>query len=397
MIVTVGDIAAGGHCVARVNPGEDRGEVYFVRHALPGETVRIEVTDRKKRFAFADAVEILEASPDRVEPPCAFAGPGKCGGCDFQHAAPEAQRRLKTKVLFDQLTRIGGIAPERLEGVEVEELPWAEGALGWRTRMQYAVDASGRPGLRRHKSHDLVHIDRCAIATERIRESDVLAKRWDGMGAVGVVDADDDQLAVYTQLRRTARPHHKSGPKLVHQQVGEREFELGFDGFWQVHPAAAPTFLECMLEFLQPREGESAWDLYAGAGLFASALAEAVGETGRVVAVENAPASRTAANLAEWKNAGAIEADVAAIAPDLGSVDLVVLDPPRSGAGAEVVVALGEARPRAICYIACDAGALARDASDLAIEGYELKRIRAFDAFPMTQHFETIALFEPED
>ncbi|MEU6859149.1 TRAM domain-containing protein [Glycomyces sp. NPDC046736] len=392
MIVTVGDVAAGGHCVARVD-----GEVYFVRHALPGERVRIEITERKKRFAFADAVEVLEASPDRVEPPCRFAGPSKCGGCDFQHATPESQRRLKAKVLFDQLTRIGGIDPARLDGVEVEALAWPEGALGWRTRMQYAVGPDGRPGLRAHKSHDLIHIDKCAIATERIRESEVLGKHWDGMGAVGVVDTDDEQLAVYTQLRRTARPHHKSGPKLVHQQVGSNEFEIGFDGFWQVHPAAASTFLECALDFLQPREGESAWDLYAGAGAFAAGLAEAVGETGRVVAVENAPASRTAANLARWKNAGAIDGDVAAIAPDLGSVDLVVLDPPRSGAGPEVVVALGEARPRAICYIACDAGALARDASDLAIEGYELKRLRAFDAFPMTQHFETIALFEPVD
>ncbi|THV28561.1 class I SAM-dependent RNA methyltransferase [Glycomyces paridis] len=392
MIVTVGDIAAGGHCVARVD-----GEVYFVRHALPGETVRIEVNERKKRFAFADAVEVIEASPDRVEPPCAFAGPGRCGGCDFQHAAPDAQRRLKAKVLFDQLTRIGGIDPALLEGVEVEALPAAEGALGWRTRMQYAVDADGRPGLRKHKSHELVHIDRCAIATERIRESDLLTRSWIGMGAVGVVDADDDKLAVYTQLRRTARPHHKSGPELVHQEVGEQSFEIGFDGFWQVHPAAASTFLACVLELLDPREGESAWDLYAGAGLFASGLAAAVGETGRVVAVENAPASRTAANLAEWKNAGAIVGDVADVAPDLGHVDLVVLDPPRSGAGPEVVVALGEARPRAICYVACDAGALARDASDLAVEGYALTRLRAFDAFPMTQHFETVALFEPVD
>lgn len=390
MIVTVGDVAAGGHCVARVD-----GEVYFVRHALPGERVRIEITDRKKRFAFADAVEVLDASPDRVEPPCPWAGPGKCGGCDFQHASPEAQRRLKAKVLFDQLTRIGGIDPALLEGVEVEALPG--GPLAWRTRMQYAVDEDGRPGLRKHKSHELVHIDWCRIASERLREADVLDRTWDGMGAVGVVEADDEQLAVYTQLRRTARPHHKSGPKLLHQTVGDTAFEIGFDAFWQVHPAAAPTFLETALDFLQPREGESAWDLYAGAGLFASGLATAVGDTGRVIAVENAPAARTAANLAAFKNAGAIDGDVASIAPDLGSVDVVVLDPPRAGAGPEVVVALGEARPRAICYVACDAGALARDASDLAIEGYALTRIRAFDAFPMTQHFETVALFEPVD
>ncbi|MCH7232637.1 TRAM domain-containing protein [Glycomyces sp. L485] len=390
MIVTVGDVAAGGHCVARVD-----GEVYFVRHALPGERVRIEVTDRKKRFAFADAVEIIDPSPDRVEAPCPYAGPGKCGGCDFQHAAPEAQRRLKAHVLADQLTRIGGLDPARLEGLEVEELPWKEGALGWRTRMQYAVDADGKAGLRKHKSRDIVHIDQCAIATEPIRSAKVLARDWKGLGAVGVVDSDDDKLAVYTQMRRTSRPHHKSGPKTVHQRVADLEFDLAFDGFWQVHPLAAETFLDCVLDFLQPREGESAWDLYAGAGVFAAGIAGAVGETGRVVAVENAKSSHTAANLAEWKNAGAIDGDVAETVPALGGVDVVVLDPPRSGAGADVVAAMVTARPRAICYVACDAGALARDVKTFAEHGWEPTRLRAFDAFPMTQHFETVALFEP--
>ncbi len=261
--------------------------------------------------------------------------------------------------------------------------------------MQYAVDQSGKAGLREHKSRDIVHIDWCRIASEPIRSADVLSRNWKGMGAVGVVDSDDDGLAVYTQLRRTSRPHHKSGPKTVHQRVGETEFELGFDGFWQVHPAAAEAFLDCVLEFLRPREGEAAWDLYAGAGLFAAGLADAVGELGRVVAVENAKSSRTAANLADWKNAGAIDGDVAETVPALGGVDIVVLDPPRSGAGPEVVASLVEARPRAICYVACDAGALARDVKAFAEHGWEPSRMRAFDAFPMTQHFETIALFEP--
>lgn len=393
MIVTVGDVAAGGHCVARVD-----GEVYFVRHALPGERVRIEVTDRKKRYAFADAVEILDPSPDRVEPPCPWSGPGKCGGCDFQHVTHDAQLRLKTRVLIDQLTRLGGLAAERLAELEVEPLPWKEGPLGWRTRMQYAVDSGGGAGLRGHKSRDIVRIDWCRIATEPIRSADVLSRNWNrggkGVGAVGVVDSDDE-LAVYTQLRRTSRPHHKQGPRTVHQRVGDLEFELDFDGFWQVHPGAAETFLECVLEFLQPREGEAAWDLYAGAGLFAAGLADAVGERGRVVAVENAKSSRTAANLADRKNAGAIAGDVAETVPALGGVDIVVLDPPRSGAGTDVVASLIEARPRAVCYVACDAGALARDVKAFAEHGWEPTRLRAFDAFPMTQHFETIALFEP--
>ncbi|WP_100446874.1 class I SAM-dependent RNA methyltransferase [Glycomyces xiaoerkulensis] len=390
MIVTIDDVAAGGHCVARAD-----GEVYFVRHALPGERVRIEVTQRKKRFAFADAVEILEPSPDRVEAPCPWAGPGKCGGCDFQHAAPEAQRRLKTRVLADQLTRIGGLEPSALEGVEVEELPWKEGALGWRTRMQYAVDRDGRAGLREHKSHRVIHIDECAIASEPIREARILARNWKGLGAVGVVDSDEDRLTVYTQLRRTSRPHHKSGPATIHQRVGRFEFELGFDGFWQVHPLAAETFLDCVLEFLAPREGEAAWDLYAGAGLFAAGLSEAVGPNGRVVAVENAAAPRTAANLADLPNAGALGGEVAETLPALGRTDIVVLDPPRHGAGPEVVAAMTAAGPRAICYVSCDAGALARDVKAFAEHGWSPARMRAFDAFPMTQHFETIALFEP--
>lgn len=396
MIVTVGDVAAGGHCVARVD-----GEVYFVRHALPGERVRIEVTDRKKRFAFADAVEIIEPSPDRVEPPCPWAGPGKCGGCDFQHATHDAQLRLKTRVLIDQLTRLGGLDPARLEGLAVEPLPWEEGPLSWRTRMQYAVDAEGKAGLRRHKSREVVHIDWCRIASEPVRSAGVLSRNWKGggksIGAVGVVDSDDDELTVYTQLRRTSRPHHKSGPRTVHQRVGETEFELGFDGFWQVHPSAAETFLDCVLDFLRPREGEAAWDLYAGAGLFAVGLADAVGESGRVVAVENAKSSHTAANLADRKNAGAVDGDVAQTVPALGGVDIVVLDPPRSGAGPEVVAAMVEAGPRAVCYVACDAGALARDVKAFAEHGWEPTKMRAFDAFPMTQHFETIALFEPAE
>jgi tRNA/tmRNA/rRNA uracil-C5-methylase (TrmA/RlmC/RlmD family) len=198
-------------------------------------------------------------------------------------------------------------------------------------------------------------------------------------------------------MRRTSRPHHKRGPKQVHQSVGEFEFTLDFDGFWQVHPGAAATFLDCVLDFVEPRDGEAAWDLYAGAGLYAAGLADAVGEAGRVVAVENAKSSRTAANLADLPNAGAITGDVLDTVPALGRVDVVVLDPPRSGAGADLVQAMVAAGPRAVCYVACDAGALARDARTFAELGWKPTRIRAFDAFPMTQHFETIALFEPGD
>ncbi|MFC4336630.1 class I SAM-dependent RNA methyltransferase [Salininema proteolyticum] len=407
--MTVDDIAAGGHCVARVD-----GEVYFVRHALPGEKVRINVLERKKKIAFADAVEILEPSPDRVEAPCQWAGPGRCGGCDFQHVEPGAQRRLKARVLTQQMERIGKVEPELLaalakaeghEELTVEELPG--GPLRWRTRMQYAVGKDGRAGLRSHRSSNIVHIDDCLIASERISESDVLEKKWyrssgkesrgrrdNQIGAVGVVDSDEDDLSVYTQRSRTAATRLVKGPKEIFQHVGDHQFDMNYDGFWQVHPEAAGAFLDCVLEFTRPQSGEAAWDLYAGAGLYAAALADEVGRGGRVVAVENNEAARTAANLADFDNAGAIVGDVAATVGALGGVDVVVLDPTRAGAGREVVERVAEAGPRAVCYVACDAAALARDAQTLRGLGYDLTRMRAFDAFPMTQHFETIALFE---
>ncbi|WP_025272070.1 class I SAM-dependent RNA methyltransferase [Haloglycomyces albus] len=409
MIITVEDIAAGGHCIARVD-----GDVYFIRHALPGEKVRIKELERKKNIVFADAVEIIEASADRVTPPCRWAGPGRCGGCDFQHVDPAAQRTLKSRVLVEQLTRLGKFDMELLDRlataedrsqVTVEELPG--GALHWRTRMQYAVGKDGRPGLRSHRSKNIVHIDECLLASDAIAESDILDKKWfranarrahgrrdNLIGAVGVVESDAEELSVFTQRSRTSAPRLVEGPKRVHQRVGDEEFELDYDGFWQVHPHAADTFRTCVLDFLQPQAGEAAWDLYAGAGLYATGLADAVGDTGRVVAVENSAQAHTVANLQDFPNAGAIVGDVGDTVEALGSVDLVVLDPTRAGAGREVMEGIAQAGPRAICYVACDAAALARDARTLVDLGWEFSRMRAFDAFPMTQHFETIALFE---
>lgn len=159
----VGPVAHGGHCVARDGDG---GRVVFVRHALPGELVRAVVTDDPGgAFCRADAVAVLEASPDRVEPACPWAGPGGCGGCDFQHTDHATQRVLKTTVLREQLERLGAgaavVATADLAAVEVEELPG--GPFGWRTRVRLAVDDAGVPGLRAHRSHDVCEIGDCPL------------------------------------------------------------------------------------------------------------------------------------------------------------------------------------------------------------------------------------------
>ena len=164
--VEVGPVAHGGHCVSRHD-----GRVVFVRHALPGERVRVTVTEGHGGSPYwrADAVEVLAASPDRVAPPCPWAGPGRCGGCDWQHASLAAQRALKAAVVQEQLSRLAGIDRD----VTVEPVPGDDGGLGWRTRVQYAVDDDGTAGLRRHRSHEVVHLDSCRIAHPLVESAGV--------------------------------------------------------------------------------------------------------------------------------------------------------------------------------------------------------------------------------
>ena len=385
MIVDVGPIAHGGHCVARAE-----GRVIFVRHALPGERVRIEITERKKAFWRADAVEVLSASPDRVTPPCRFSGPGGCGGCDFQHVSPDGQQRLKTQVLQEQLVRLGGLPADQAERYRVRALPG--GPLAWRSRMQYAVGRDGRAGLRRHRSHDIVPVDRCPIADERIQEADVLDRNWTGSSVVGVVAADQDEVTVYTQRDRRGRARVVSGPRRVNQIVSGHWFDLDAETFWQVHTLAADVLAAAVVRLAEPADGDVVWDLFAGAGLFTAVLADEVGRRGQVVAVETDRGGHIDQNLATLPQARAVFGDVARTIPRLPSPDLVVLDPPRAGAGPEVVAAVTAAAPRRIVHVACDPAPLARDLRQFLDAGYRLESLDGYDIFPMTQHFETIAV-----
>ncbi|MEU8335826.1 class I SAM-dependent RNA methyltransferase [Micromonospora tulbaghiae] len=393
--LTVDAVAPGGHCVARVG-----GQVVFVRHALPGERVVAEVTELHRGFARADAVEILDASPDRVTPPCPYARPGRCGGCDLQHVAPAAQLDWKLAVVREQLTRLGGLTAERIDalGVRVEALPG--GPLGWRSRVRYAVDAAGRAGLLKHRSHEVVPIERCLIAHPAIQELPVLpptGARWPDAEAVETVASTGGDVAVvaYTDGVPTA----VSGPERVRETAAGRFFTLPASGFWQVHPAAADALTGAVLDLLDPRPGETAWDLYGGAGLFAAALAGRVGGA-RVTLVESAPDGVAAAreNLSDLAGVEVVAARVETALSRrriTGPVDLVVLDPPRSGAGAPVVRAVAAAGPRAVAYVACDPAAFARDVRTFADAGWRLAALRGFDLFPMTQHVELVGLFLP--
>jgi len=423
--LAVGEAVHGGWCVSRQ---DDTGRVVFVRHALPGERVRAIITQSTTRFARADAVEVLQGSPDRVEAPCPYAAPGGCGGCDWQHASLTAQRELKAAVIGQQLSRLAGLDLK----VEVEALDGDDAGLGWRTVVSFAVDGHGKAGLRRHRSHEVVEIARCLIAHPLVTSVGVTGKRWPPGASVQVcvapatgergvlvagarpapaagwpaIDAESLQLAGRSGARTPIR-----GRGYLVQQAAGRDWRVSLGGFWQVHPGAADALASAVLAALDPRPGSQALDLYCGAGLFAGVLAQAVGPDGGVIGIEHdAAAVRDARhNLRDWPWARVHRGDVAAVLSRTKSgASIAVLDPPRTGAARPVIDALcgvvsarggqGQGPPRnsapglrRLAYVSCDPATLARDLRLLIDGGWQLTGVRGFDAFPMTHHVECLA------
>ncbi|MFD7237217.1 class I SAM-dependent RNA methyltransferase [Streptomyces syringium] len=422
--VEVGPVAHGGHCVART----DAGRVLFVRHALPGERVVARVTEGEStsRFLRADAVQILEASKDRVEAPCPFSGPGKCGGCDWQHAKPGAQRRLKGEVIAEQLMRLAGLTPEEAgwDGTVVpadgDKLPAGE-VPAWRTRVQYAVDAEGHAGLRKHRSHDVEIIDRCLIAAPGVSELGVEKREWPQMASVEAIAASgsgdrqviltprpggrlpivelDKPVSVLRIGEKDKQVHPVHGRAFVRERADGRTYRVGEGGFWQVHPQAADMLVKAVMQGLMPRKGDMALDLYCGVGLFAGALAERIGDKGAVLGIESGKRAVEDArhNLKDLERVRIEQGKVEQVLPRtrIEEADLIVLDPPRAGAGKQTVRHLASLGARRIAYVACDPAALARDLAYFAEEGYKPVKLRAFDFFPMTHHVECVAILKP--
>ncbi|MFD5699840.1 class I SAM-dependent RNA methyltransferase [Streptomyces lasiicapitis] len=423
--VEVGPVAHGGHCVARTA----EGQVLFVRHALPGEKVVARVTegDESSRFLRADAVTILDRSKDRVEAPCPYAGPGRCGGCDWQHAKPGAQRRLKGEVIAEQLKHLAGLTPEEagwdgtVMPAEGDKLPAGE-VPAWRTRVQYAVDPdTGRAGLRRHRSHEVEPIDHCMIAAEGVTELGIEQRDWSGMESVEAIAATGSQdrqviltprpgarlplveldkpVSVLRVEEKDGGVHRVHGRPFVRERADGRTYRVGNGGFWQVHPKSADTLVTAVMQGLLPRKGETALDLYCGVGLFAGAIADRVGDEGAVLGIESGKRSVEDArhNLASFDRVRIEQGKVESVLPRTGitEVDLIVLDPPRAGAGKSTVRHLAGLGARRIAYVACDPAALARDLGYFREGGYRVRMLRAFDLFPMTHHVECVAILEP--
>ena len=437
-VLDVGPVAHGGHCVAR-----HEGRVVFVRHAVPGEKVRVRLTDAGDgaKFWRADAIEVLEASPDRVEHFWHLAdslrawghGHPPVGGAEFGHMTLPKQRSLKADVLAEQLTRLAGFeqVPSVWNGA-VEPVGEADDGgtgRGWRTRASFSVTPAGRLGMHAHRSDYIVPVREMPLASEAINA----LRLWDldlqgiervevaapangsrplvllapaagtkdkrlraiaaALPAEASVAAFDPQAGTVTQLR---------GRTWVQESAVGHDYRVTGEGFWQIHRDAPGTLVGAVTEFLHQGDflnpGAVVADLYAGAGLFTAVLADAVGVTGSVLSVEGAPGTSRDArkNLHSATQVEVVQGRVERVLRQKPrNFDALVLDPPRAGAGKAVVGQLVAAQPRAIAYVSCDPASFARDLGYFRRSGWGLAGLRAFDLYPHTHHLETVALLAP--
>jgi len=375
VVVDISGIAHGGHCVSRFE-----GRVIFVRHAIPGEKVRVRVTDISKSFARGDCIEVLSASKDRVTPPCTYAHPGGCGGCDFQHISPPAQRKLKAEIIKEQFSRLA----KKSIDVEVEEV---KPNLGWRSRMEFTVSQNGKLAMYESRRNNLIEISECKIADPKVDIGGINSRKLPIGKKVDVAVGTTGDVVTSIEGRENIA--------LIKQEVAGFEFSISPDSFWQSHAAAPQTLLAVVMEMSGLRQGDHFYDLYSGVGLFASGALPLVGLGGRITMIEESGSSITDArrNFANYETVEVIEGKVERELSKFVRGDVVVLDPPRAGAGERVIKSIAALNPRTIVYVACDPAALARDTAILEARGYELDAIRAFDLFPMTQHIESVACF----
>ncbi|WP_336081807.1 class I SAM-dependent RNA methyltransferase [Nocardia sp. SSK8] len=441
--IRLGPPGHGGFCV-----GRHEGRVVFVRHGLPGELVRARVTeDRGGSFCRADAVEVIEASADRVPATCPVSGPGGAGCCDFSFATPAAQRALKATVVAEQLRRLAGIDPEFAVEPIAGDDPEITG--GWRTRVRLVVDEHGRAGVHRYRSTAVLPDLRCPQPVAGALDG-VAERRWTpGSDLVVAVDGDGVRHIVELAADDTTRPggrpatprgatrgrgHHPArrkhsgapvrddrgairdraaarksatnapreewvlaGTGRAVEYVAGRRWELAATGFWQAHHRAAQCYSDLVADWSGLAPGGSGWDLYSGVGVFAARLAEQTGQTGAVAAVESARGA-VADGVAALRDLPWLELRADRVErwarSATGSPEIVVLDPPRAGAGKEVVAAIADADPRRIVHIGCDPASFARDLGLYLDVGYHLADLRAFDAFPGTHHVECVALLD---
>ena len=381
----ISGMAHGGEAVGRLPDGR----VCFVPYTLPGERVRVRVVEQRKRYARGELLEVLRAAPERVAAPCPHFGPGRCGGCQLQHVAADAQAQLKGGIVRDLLERIG----------KVKDPPVAEVAAvtptGYRSTARFAVDAEGRLGFRRASSHQIHPVDRCLLlddATQRLRGE--VGDGW--QGATEVVLRSGNTAAgdvAVVAAGHAPRPMPADGAVTI--RVDGFDLRVSARSFFQPGPQGAAVLLRLVREAAAVSAGDSVLELFAGGGLFSRGL---VADGAAVTAVEADDVAvgdlrhNLAGHPARIVHGDALRAVTDATASGQ-QFDVVVLDPPRRGAGGTLAQALARHGAPTIVYVACDPAALARDSRTLIDGGYTLTRVVPVDQFPQTAAIEAVATF----
>ena len=359
-------IAAGGDAVAR---GDD-GRVVFVRGALPGERVRVELTEEKPRFARARTVEVLDPAGGRVSPPCPHVARG-CGGCTWQHIDAETQRSLKVEIVRDALARIGGVDAPRVEPGPVL-VPY-----GHRTTIRVA-SLEGAVGFRRHRTHEIVDVDDCLVAHPLL---------VDLLGTLDPGDATELTLRCGARTGETLIVGPTTPPGAhIHEIVAGARFRVSAHSFFQVRPDGADALVGAVGAAIAGAPDGPLIDAYGGVGLFAATLAGDRAAT--IVEWSKAAVADARANLPD---ATVLRLDLARWRPSPAAV--VVADPSREGLGAKVVGVLAGTGATHLALVSCDPASLARDAKLLAGQGFAHDGTTLVDLFPHTPHVEAVTRF----
>jgi len=397
--VDVTNIAHGGVSVARHD-----GRVVFVSDAIPGERVLVRITDdKKKSFWRAETVKVVTASGHRREHVWSAASvdhdpENRAGGAEFGHIELSHQRTLKAQILRESLERMAKVTHAPV----VEAVPGDDErhGLGWRTRVSLHVDEHGNVGPFAARSHRVISVADLPLATPELSAGAPLSENFDGFERVDVLNPSSGGVRLIMG---------KQKPQVITELVGERQFSLLDSGFWQVHHGAAEMLTSAVQDAIDPElfdPAASNLDLYGGVGLFAAAVGDKFGPATKITTVESEPSAtdHAAKNLSEWLGAHAETGRVdrwlrqfvtQATAPERARLEraTIVLDPPRSGAGRDVVELVAAAKPAQVVYVACDAVAFARDVAFFSERGYKLNKVRAFDLFPHTHHVEAVGTF----
>jgi 23S rRNA (uracil1939-C5)-methyltransferase len=396
-------IAHGGEAL-----GRHEGKVIFVPYAIPGEEALVEIVEDKGSYARAQLIEVLSPSPHRVEPTCPHFGPGKCGGCQWQHIAYQAQLEFKAAVVRDQLARLGRLPDVSVKPTIPSSSPWH-----YRNHVQFAVSDDGRLGFVATDGRRVEPIEVCyllhPLLDELLAALDLELPGLVRLSLRAGVNTGDQMIIFETRddeppvlesdlpvscvlLLSDGTPVNLIGNNHITEVVAGRRFRISATSFFQVNTAAAEKLMRVVTEYLAPVGGETLLDAYCGVGTFALSLADKVGH---VIGVEeNAGAVADARlNAAGLANVEFIEGSVEEVLPQLDRpIDLAVLDPPRQGCKPEALTALIKLAPRRIIYVSCDPATLARDARLLAEGGYQLLEVQPVDMFPQTYHIESVAL-----